>query len=75
MSDLICQRKVFFSDETGLEEIAISYFYAEFTCTEILEFLTVQYGHPISLYTLKRRFKTLDLHRRLLIPWRVNSAA
>ena len=41
MSDLICQRKVFFSDETGLEEIAISYFYAEFTCTEILEFLTV----------------------------------
>ena len=38
---LICQRNVFFSDGTGLEEIAISYFYAEFTCTEILEFLTV----------------------------------
>ena len=32
---------IFFSDETGLEELVISYFYAGFTCTEILEFLTV----------------------------------
>ena len=32
---------IFFSEGTGLEEIVISYFYAAFMCTEILEFLTV----------------------------------
>ena len=32
---------IFFSKETGLEEKVTSYFYAGFTGTEILEFLTV----------------------------------
>ena len=57
------------SEETGLEEISTSYFYAGFTDTETLEFLNVYRGHQISLSTLKRRFKTLDLYRKPLIPW------
>ena len=61
---------IFFSEETGLEEILMSYFFGGFTYTEILEFLNVSHGHQISLCTLKRRYKTLDLLRRLLIPWR-----
>ena len=51
--------KIFFSDETGLEELVISYFYAGFICTEISEFLTVKYGHLISPNTRKRRFKMI----------------
>ena len=70
---------IFSSEETGLEEILTSYFYAGFTYSEILEFLNVYHGHQISLSTLQRRFKALGLHRRPLVPWRatveeVNSA-
>ena len=50
---------IFPSDETGLEEILTSYFYAGFTYTEILEFLNVYHGHQISLSTVKRSFKLL----------------
>ena len=49
----------FSSEETGLEEILASYFYAAFTYTEILEFLYVYNGHQISLSTLKRNLKLL----------------
>ena len=63
-------KSIFFNEETGLKEILTSYSYAGFTSTEILEFLNVYHGHQISLATLKRRFKALHLHRRLLIPWR-----
>ena len=51
--------RIFSSEETGLEEISTSYFYAGFTYTEILEFLSVYDGHQISLSVLKRRFKAL----------------
>ena len=34
----------------------------------------MEHGHKISFCTLKRRFKVLDLHRRPVIPWRVNNA-
>ena len=61
---------IFYSEETGLKEILTSYFYAGFTYTEILEFLNVHHGHQITLSTLKRRFKALDLHGRPLIPCR-----
>ena len=61
---------IFSSEEPGLEEILTSYLYAGFTYTEILEFLNVYHGQKISLSTLKRRFKTLGLHRRPLVPWR-----
>ena len=61
---------IFPSEETGLEEILTSYFYAGFTYTEILEFLNVYHGHQISPATLKRRFKALGLHRRPLVPGR-----
>ena len=61
---------IFSSEETGLEEILTSYFYAGFTYTEILEFLNVYHGHQISPATLKRRFKALGLHRRPLVPGR-----
>ena len=61
---------MFSSEETGLEEILTSYFYAGFTYTEILEFLIVHHRHQINLSTLKRRFKALDLHRRPLVSWR-----
>ena len=64
------KENIFFNEETGLEEILTSYFYAGFTYIEILEFLNVYHGHQISLSALKRRFKALDLHRRPLIPWR-----
>ena len=60
----------FFNNEIGLVEILTGCFYARFTYTEILEFLNVYHGHQIRLSTRKRRFKTLDLHRRPLIPWR-----
>ena len=71
MSDLkMATESTFSSEETGLEEILTSYFYAGFTYSEILEFLNVYHGHQISLSTLKRRFKALVLHRRPLVPWR-----
>ena len=57
----------FFSEKTGLEEMLTSYFYAGFTYTE---FLNVCHEHRISLSTLKRMFKALDLLKRPLIPWR-----
>ena len=38
---------IFSSEETGLEEILTSYFYAGFTYTEILEFLNMYHGHQI----------------------------
>ena len=50
---------IFSSEETGLEEILISYFYAGFTRTEVLEFLYAYHGHQISLSTLKRSLKLL----------------
>ena len=59
---------IFSSEETGFEEI-LSYFYAGFTYTEILEFLNVYLGQQIRLSTLKRRFEALGLHRRPLVPW------
>ena len=57
---------IFFNEETGLEEMLISYFYAGFK----VEFLNVHHGHQVSLSTLKRRFKALDLHRKSLIQCR-----
>ena len=50
---------IFPSEETGLEEILTSYFYAGFTYTEVLEFLNVYHGHQINLSTLKRGLKLL----------------
>ena len=61
---------IFSYEETGLDEALTSYFYSGFTYTEILEFLYVYYGDQISLSTLKRRFKSLGLHRGPLVPWR-----
>ena len=64
---------IFFSEVGVSEEIVISYFYAGFTYTESLEFFNVYHEHQINLFTLKRRFKTLNLHRRLpLIPGTAN---
>ena len=46
MSDLkMATESIFSSEETGLEEILTSYFYAGFTYSEILEFLNVYHGH------------------------------
>ena len=60
---------IFSSEEPVLEEI-LSYFYAGFVYTEILEYLNVYHGHQNSLSVLKRRFKALGLHRKPLVPWR-----
>ena len=49
---------IFFSEETGLEKILTSCFYAGFTVTEILEFLNVYHGYPISLQYTKEKIES-----------------
>ena len=39
---------IFSSEETGLEEILTSYFYAGFTYTEILEFLNMYHDTKLA---------------------------
>ena len=60
------------SGTQNLQELVVGYFERNFTYLEIKEFLYIKHGIAISLSTLKRELKKMNLFRRALLGKRTN---
>ena len=58
--------------ESNLNDLIFEYFNKGFTYLEIKEFLSVHHSKEVSLSTIKRRLKSLNLYRRPLVGRRVD---